>query len=68
MGWFDHDDYIRCDPDHRQNRGNGPVTRRQMTPEEREKYRFVQPYKRPPAYIIDDYTVDKMLRHRGLRV
>ena len=25
MGWFDHNDFIRVDPDHRQNRGNGPV-------------------------------------------
>lgn len=68
MGWFDHDDFIRCDPDRRQNRGNGPVITRPMTQEEWEKYKYVQPYKRPPTYIIDDYTVKKMLKRRGLRV
>jgi hypothetical protein len=34
MGWFNHLDLMRCDPDRRQNRGNGDCVTRAMTPED----------------------------------
>ena len=45
---------FRVDPDNRQDRSNGPIIPRQMTPEEIEKYKNVGTYKKPSMVAVNE--------------
>lgn len=65
MGWFNHQDFIRVDPNRRQNRGDGPCVTRPMTAEEWEKYGPRNDAKRTKtAYILSDADIERVSKRR----
>lgn len=56
------------DPDHRQDRGNGPVKTRKMTRKEWKKYGPVNTkLKRSGGYKIQPKDIESVLKRRGLK-
>ena len=69
MGWFDYPDFIRVDPDRRQNRGNGPVINIPMTREEiYAKYGPLSNIRRTGGYLITQADVERVCKRKREKI